>query len=146
MQKIIKAKNPVLYVGGGVILSNANVELTELAHKLNLPVTMTLMGLGGFPGGDPLSMGMLGMHGSYAANMAVANSDLLIAVGARFDDRVTGRLDAFALTPPSFISTLIPPQSARTSRLISLSLPTVNMPFRPSTTGSTVPATSIAIR
>ncbi len=95
-KKIIKAKNPVLYVGGGVILSNANVELTELAHKLNMPVTMTLMGLGGFPGSDPLSMGMLGMHGSYAANMAVANSDLLIAVGARFDDRVTGRLDAFA--------------------------------------------------
>ncbi|MDD3814308.1 MAG: biosynthetic-type acetolactate synthase large subunit [Desulfocapsaceae bacterium] len=95
-KKILKAKNPVLYVGGGVILSNANEELTELARKLNMPVTMTLMGLGGFPGSDPLSMGMLGMHGSYTANMAVANSDLLIAVGARFDDRVTGRLDAFA--------------------------------------------------
>jgi acetolactate synthase-1/2/3 large subunit len=95
-KKILKAKNPVLYVGGGVILSNAHEELTELARKLNIPVTMTLMGLGGFPGSDPLSMGMLGMHGSYAANMAVANSDLLIAVGARFDDRVTGRLDAFA--------------------------------------------------
>ncbi|MFH2124505.1 MAG: biosynthetic-type acetolactate synthase large subunit [Pseudomonadota bacterium] len=93
---ILKAKSPVLYVGGGVILSNANEELTELARKLNIPVTMTLMGLGGFPGSDPLSMGMLGMHGSYTANMAVANSDLLIAVGARFDDRVTGRLDAFA--------------------------------------------------
>jgi acetolactate synthase-1/2/3 large subunit len=95
-KKILKAKNPVLYVGGGVILANASEELTELAKKLNIPVTMTLMGLGGFPGSDPLSMGMLGMHGSYAANMAVANSDLLIAVGARFDDRVTGRLDAFA--------------------------------------------------
>ena len=95
-KKIMKAKNPVLYVGGGVILSNANEELTELARKLNIPVTMTLMGLGGFPGSDPLSMGMLGMHGSYTANMAVAHSDLLIAVGARFDDRVTGRLDAFA--------------------------------------------------
>ncbi len=95
-KKILKAKSPVLYVGGGVILSNAHEELTELARKLNIPVTMTLMGLGGFPGSDPLSMGMLGMHGSYAANMAVANSDLLIAVGARFDDRVTGRLDAFA--------------------------------------------------
>ncbi len=95
-KKILKAKNPVLYVGGGVILSNANEELTELARKLNIPVTMTLMGLGGFPGSDPLSMGMLGMHGSYTANMAVAHSDLLIAVGARFDDRVTGRLDAFA--------------------------------------------------
>ncbi len=95
-KKILKAKNPVLYVGGGVILSNASEELTELAKKLNIPVTMTLMGLGGFPGSDPLSMGMLGMHGSYTANMAVAHSDLLIAVGARFDDRVTGRLDAFA--------------------------------------------------
>ncbi|NOX80663.1 MAG: biosynthetic-type acetolactate synthase large subunit [Deltaproteobacteria bacterium] len=93
---MLKAKSPVLYVGGGVILSNANKELTELAKKLSIPVTMTLMGLGGFPGTDPLSLGMLGMHGTYAANMAVAKSDLLIAVGARFDDRVTGRLDAFA--------------------------------------------------
>jgi acetolactate synthase I/II/III large subunit len=93
---MIKAKRPVLYVGGGVILSGANEELTQLARRLNIPVTMTLMGLGGFPGTDPLSLGMLGMHGSYAANMSVAKSDLLIAVGSRFDDRVTGRLDAFA--------------------------------------------------
>ncbi|AGF79130.1 acetolactate synthase, large subunit [Desulfocapsa sulfexigens DSM 10523] len=93
---ILKAKQPVLYIGGGVILSNSNEEVTELARKLNIPVTMTLMGLGGFPGKDPLSMGMLGMHGSYTANMAVAKSDVLIAVGARFDDRVTGRIDAFA--------------------------------------------------
>ena len=92
----IKAKRPVLYVGGGVILSGGHEEVTRLARRLNIPVTMTLMGLGGFPGTDPLSLGMLGMHGSYAANMAVAKSDLLIAVGARFDDRVTGRLDAFA--------------------------------------------------
>ena len=92
----LKAKRPVLYVGGGVILSGANEELTQLARRLNIPVTMTLMGLGGFPGTDPLSLGMLGMHGSYAANMSVAKSDLLIAVGSRFDDRVTGRLDAFA--------------------------------------------------
>ena len=95
-REILKAKQPVLYVGGGVILSNSNEELTDLAKKLNIPVTMTLMGLGGFPGRDPLSMGMLGMHGSYTSNMAVAKSDLLIAVGARFDDRVTGRIDAFA--------------------------------------------------
>ncbi len=95
-KEILKAKQPVLYVGGGVILSDSNEELTELAKKLNIPVTMTLMGLGGFPGRDPLSMGMLGMHGSYTSNMAVAKSDLLIAVGARFDDRVTGRIDAFA--------------------------------------------------
>ncbi len=93
---ILGAKRPVLYVGGGVILSNANEELTELARRLDIPVTMTLMGLGGFPGTDPLSMGMLGMHGSYTANMAVSQCDVLIAVGARFDDRVTGRIDAFA--------------------------------------------------
>lgn len=92
----LKAKRPVLYIGGGVILSNGSKELTELAEKLQVPVTMTLMGLGGFPGTNSLSLGMLGMHGSYASNMAVAKSDLLIAVGARFDDRVTGRLDAFA--------------------------------------------------
>ncbi|MDW7773427.1 MAG: biosynthetic-type acetolactate synthase large subunit [Desulfobulbaceae bacterium] len=93
---ILGARQPVLYIGGGVILSNASKELTELGNKLHIPVTMTLMGLGGFPGTSPLSLGMLGMHGSYAANMAVAKSDVLIAVGARFDDRVTGRLDAFA--------------------------------------------------
>ena len=95
-RSLLKAKKPVLYIGGGVILSGGNEELTKLARRLNIPVTMTLMGLGGFPGTDPLSLGMLGMHGSYAANMAVAKSDLLIAVGSRFDDRVTGRLDAFA--------------------------------------------------
>ena len=93
---ILKAKKPVLYVGGGVINANASEAVTELAKKLDIPVTMTLMGLGGFPGTDPLSMGMLGMHGTYYANMAVAHCDLLIAVGARFDDRVTGRIDAFA--------------------------------------------------
>ncbi len=95
-QAMLKAKKPVIYAGGGVILSDSNEELTSLARQLNIPVTMTLMGLGGFPGTDPLSMGMLGMHGTYYANMAVANCDLLIAVGARFDDRVTGRIDAFA--------------------------------------------------
>ncbi len=94
--KIIKAKKPVLYVGGGVILADAAEELTELAKTLSIPVTMTLMGLGAFPGSDNLSMGMLGMHGSYTANMAVAECDLLIAVGARFDDRVTGKLADFA--------------------------------------------------
>jgi acetolactate synthase-1/2/3 large subunit len=95
-QAVLKATRPVIYAGGGVIHSNSNEELTELAKKLDIPVTMTLMGLGGFPGTDPLSMGMLGMHGTYYANMAVANCDLLIAVGSRFDDRVTGRIDAFA--------------------------------------------------
>ncbi|MDH3347081.1 MAG: biosynthetic-type acetolactate synthase large subunit [Desulfobulbaceae bacterium] len=95
-KSIVKAKRPVLYVGGGVILSDSHKELTELAEKLSIPVTMTLMGLGGFPGTHELSMGMLGMHGSYTSNMAVAKCDLLIAVGARFDDRVTGKIDAFA--------------------------------------------------
>lgn len=93
---IMKARKPVLYVGGGVILSNASEELRALAHKLDIPVTMTLMGLGSFPGTDQLSMGMLGMHGTYTANMAVSQCDLLISVGARFDDRVTGTLDTFA--------------------------------------------------
>jgi acetolactate synthase I/II/III large subunit len=93
---ILRARKPVIYAGGGVIAANASEELTGLARKLNLPVTMTLMGLGGFPGTDPFSLGMLGMHGTYYANMAVAECDLLIAVGSRFDDRVTGRVDAFA--------------------------------------------------
>ncbi|MFH0784253.1 MAG: biosynthetic-type acetolactate synthase large subunit [Pseudomonadota bacterium] len=95
-RRMMKANRPVLYVGGGVILSNAGNELTELAEKLSIPVTMTLMGLGAYPGSRKLSMGMLGMHGTYTANMAVAESDLLIAVGARFDDRVTGKLADFA--------------------------------------------------
>jgi acetolactate synthase-1/2/3 large subunit len=93
---ILRAKRPVIYAGGGVILSNSNEELTELAKKISAPVAMTLMGLGAFPGTHELSMGMLGMHGTYYSNMAVSKSDLLIAVGARFDDRVTGKLDEFA--------------------------------------------------
>lgn len=95
-KEILKAKKPVIYAGGGVIASDSNEELTELATKLNIPTTMTLMGLGGFPGTHKLSMGMLGMHGTYFANMAVSQCDLLIAVGARFDDRVTGKLADFA--------------------------------------------------
>ena len=90
------SRRPVLYVGGGVISSGAHRELFALATKANVPVTTTLMGLGAFPGNHPLSLGMLGMHGTAYANYAVMNSDLLIAVGARFDDRVTGKLDVFA--------------------------------------------------
>ncbi len=93
---MLKSRKPVLYVGGGIISSNASKELTVLAEKLEIPVTMTLMGLGSFPGNHPLSLGMLGMHGTYWANMAVMESDLLIAVGSRFDDRVTGKIEAFA--------------------------------------------------
>ncbi|MEJ2365210.1 MAG: biosynthetic-type acetolactate synthase large subunit [Deltaproteobacteria bacterium] len=93
---ISKAKRPVIYAGGGVILSSAAKELKKLGEGLQCPVTTTLMGLGGFPAPHELWLGMLGMHGTFRANMAVANSDLLIAVGARFDDRVTGKLDEFA--------------------------------------------------
>ena len=93
---ILSAKKPVLYTGGGIILSNASQELTKFAETLQIPVTSTLMGLGGFPGDNPLWMGMLGMHGTYCANMAVSQADVLIAVGARFDDRVTGKLAEFA--------------------------------------------------
>jgi acetolactate synthase-1/2/3 large subunit len=93
---ILKSKKPVLYVGGGIISSNASKELSVFAERLGIPVTMTLMGLGGFPGNHPLSLGMLGMHGTYRANMAVMESDLLIAIGSRFDDRVTGKIEAFA--------------------------------------------------
>jgi len=93
---IVKSKRPVLYTGGGIISSNASKELTLLAERLGIPVTMTLMGLGGFPGNHPLSLGMLGMHGTYRANMAVMESDLLIAIGSRFDDRVTGKIESFA--------------------------------------------------
>lgn len=95
--KAIKAsKKPIIYAGGGIIISEAADELTEFAHKTNIPVTTTLMGLGAFPQTDPLSLDMLGMHGTVYANRAVMDSDLIIAIGARFDDRVTGRLDHFA--------------------------------------------------
>jgi acetolactate synthase-1/2/3 large subunit len=93
---IASAERPVLYVGGGVIASDAHEELRELAELAEVPVTTTLMGLGAFPSEHRLALDMLGMHGTYYANMAVHHSDVLIAVGARFDDRVTGRVDAFA--------------------------------------------------
>ncbi|MDP2157790.1 MAG: biosynthetic-type acetolactate synthase large subunit [Nitrospirota bacterium] len=93
---IAKAKKPLIIAGGGVISSDASTELREFAEMTNLPVTMTMMGLGGFPGSHKLSLGMLGMHGTYFANKAVQDSDLLIAIGMRFDDRVTGKIDAFA--------------------------------------------------
>jgi acetolactate synthase-1/2/3 large subunit len=93
---IMQAERPVLYVGGGIVNSGAADALLALAEELQLPVTPTLMGLGGFPSVHPLCLNMLGMHGTYAANMAVAESDLLIAVGVRFDDRVTGKLATFA--------------------------------------------------
>jgi len=93
---ITQAKKPIIYSGGGIISSAAHHELKELAEKIQAPVAMTLMGLGGFPGTHGLALGMLGMHGTAFANHAIMEADLIIAVGARFDDRVTGRLDAFA--------------------------------------------------
>ncbi|NLE91583.1 MAG: biosynthetic-type acetolactate synthase large subunit [Elusimicrobia bacterium] len=90
------ARRPLIYAGGGVITSGAHNELRELAEKINAPVTWTLMGIGGFPATHKLSLGMLGMHGTAYANHAIMESDLIIAVGARFDDRVTGRIDVFA--------------------------------------------------
>lgn len=94
-EAIAKARKPILYVGGGVVFSGASPELLELAELCQIPVDMTLMALGAFPGEHPLSMGMMGMHGTYWANMAVHYSDLVIAVGARFDDRVTGKVSEF---------------------------------------------------
>ncbi|MFH0840335.1 MAG: biosynthetic-type acetolactate synthase large subunit [Candidatus Omnitrophota bacterium] len=90
------AKRPIIYAGGGIIISGAHKELRDLAEKIKTPVTWTLMGIGGFPSKHELSLGMLGMHGTAYANHAIMESDLIIAVGARFDDRVTGRLDVFA--------------------------------------------------
>jgi acetolactate synthase I/II/III large subunit len=93
---ISKAERPLIYAGGGVISSQAGEVMTRLARRHSIPVTATLMGLGSFPGNDPLWLGMLGMHGTYAANMAVNNCDVLLSVGARFDDRVTGKVNTFA--------------------------------------------------
>ncbi len=93
---IAKAKKPLIYSGGGIITSGANLLLREFAEKIQAPVTWTLMGIGGFPSDHRLALGMLGMHGTAYANHAIMESDLIIAVGARFDDRVTGRIDSFA--------------------------------------------------
>ena len=95
-EAINKSKKPVIYAGGGVIISEASDLLRKLAQKGRIPVTETLMGTGSFPGDSPLFLGMLGMHGTYYANQAMQKSDLIIAVGSRFDDRVTGRLSSFA--------------------------------------------------
>ncbi|MHC4714385.1 MAG: biosynthetic-type acetolactate synthase large subunit [Planctomycetota bacterium] len=95
-EAINAAERPVIYAGGGVIISGASGELAKLAEKGNIPVTLTLLGLGAFPGDDPRFLGMLGMHGTATANYAIQESDLIIAIGARFDDRITGKIDAFA--------------------------------------------------
>jgi len=96
MELLRDAKKPLLMVGGGVILANAHDAICTLAREMQLPVIGSLMGLGGFPGSDPLWLGMVGMHGTYAANMAISECDVLLAVGTRFDDRITGRIADFA--------------------------------------------------
>ena len=93
---IATSERPVIFAGGGIILSGAAQELTTFARNMQVPVTGSLMGLGGFPGSDPLWLGMIGMHGTYRANMSTSFCDLLIGIGVRFDDRVTGKTDAFA--------------------------------------------------
>ena len=95
-EALAKARKPIILAGGGVIMANASEVLCELAHELNIPVATTLMGLGAFPANGDLWLGMVGMHGTYAANMSINHADLLVCVGARFDDRVTGRLQDFA--------------------------------------------------
>ncbi|MFH1581995.1 MAG: biosynthetic-type acetolactate synthase large subunit [Pseudomonadota bacterium] len=111
--KLIKnAKKPIIFAGGGVVLSKGSKELTELAHKTQIPVTCSLMGLGVFPGTDPLWLGMIGMHGTYRANMCSGDCDLMIAVGVRFDDRVTGKTDTFA-TNAKIVHIDIDPTSIR---------------------------------
>ena len=93
---IKESERPVIFAGGGIILSGAAAELTEFAHKTQIPLTTSLMGLGAFPGTDPLWLGMIGMHGTYRANMSTGACDLIISIGVRFDDRVTGKTDTFA--------------------------------------------------
>ena len=96
VELVEQAERPVIFAGGGIILSKASQELTEFARKTSIPVTTSLMGLGAFPGTDPLWLGMIGMHGTYRANMSTGACDLMLAVGVRFDDRVTGKTDSFA--------------------------------------------------
>ena len=111
VQLLTEAKRPVVYTGGGVILSDASAELLELVKMLGLPCTNTLMGLGGFPGTDPQFLGMLGMHGTYQANMAMQNCDVLLAIGARFDDRVIGNPEHFGQVPRKIIHVDVDPSS-----------------------------------
>ncbi|THB78060.1 MAG: biosynthetic-type acetolactate synthase large subunit [Desulfobacteraceae bacterium] len=96
IELIKQAEKPIIFAGGGVILSKASEQVTRLSRMTNIPVTATLMGRGAFPGTDPLWLGMPGMHGTYRANMSIGHCDLMVAIGVRFDDRVTGRLDTFA--------------------------------------------------
>src|SRR5216684_598122 len=123
VEAIEKAEKPLFYVGGGVQWSGAAHELTQLVRGLGIPITETLMGLGSFPASDSLCLGMLGMHGSYGTNTAVCNTDCLIAVGARFDDRVTGRIADFAPKAETIIHVDIDPSSI--SKNVKVDVPIV---------------------
>ncbi len=123
MEAIEASERPLFYVGGGVQWSDAAEPLTQLVRGLKIPVTTTLMALGVFPSNDPLSLGMLGMHGGYWTNMAVQNCDTLIAIGARFDDRVTGRVNDFAPRAKTIIHVDIDPSSI--SKNIKVHIPIV---------------------
>ncbi len=111
VQLLLEAKRPMIYTGGGVVLSGASRQLTELVQLLGFPITNTLMGLGGYPATDKQFVGMLGMHGTYEANMAMHNCDVLLAVGARFDDRVIGNVAHFGQVPRKIIHVDIDPSS-----------------------------------
>jgi acetolactate synthase-1/2/3 large subunit len=108
---LLEAKRPMVYAGGGVVLSDASTQLTELVRKLGFPITNTLMGLGGYPATDKQNLGMLGMHGTYEANLAMQDCDVLLAVGARFDDRVIGNVKHFTSVPRKIIHIDIDPAS-----------------------------------
>ncbi len=123
IQLLTQAERPVIYSGGGIILGNAAAELTQLVRKLGFPCTNTLMGLGGYPATDPLFLGMLGMHGTYEANMAMQNCDVLIAIGARFDDRVIGNPKHFAQESRKIIHIDIDPSSI--SKRVRVDVPIV---------------------
>jgi acetolactate synthase-1/2/3 large subunit len=110
-QMLLEARRPMIYSGGGVVLSGASAQLIDLVHLLGFPCTNTLMGLGGFPASDRHFVGMLGMHGTYEANMAMQHCDVLVAIGARFDDRVIGNVEHFAQVPRKIIHIDIDPSS-----------------------------------
>ncbi|MDP3822830.1 MAG: acetolactate synthase 3 catalytic subunit [Burkholderiales bacterium] len=123
VQLLLGAKRPYIYTGGGVVLGNASAELRELANLLGFPVTNTLMGLGAMPSSDPKFLGMLGMHGTYEANMTMQNCDVLLAVGARFDDRVIGNPKHFASVERKIIHVDIDPSSI--SKRVKVDIPIV---------------------
>ena len=122
-QLLLEAKRPMIYTGGGVVLSNAADKLAKLVRQLGFPVTNTLMGLGGYPATDRQFVGMLGMHGTYEANMAMQHCDVLLAVGARFDDRVIGNPEHFAEVPRKIIHIDIDPSSI--SKRVKVDVPIV---------------------